>query len=327
MPATNPPAPVHGLTDPMAWRAVDLAPDAGLIRLNADVLEELAAVAAELAANPLETEALDPAEFEMPACRAAMAEVRAALDHGLGFAVIDRLDVSDRVIATKLYWLLCAMIAPLVAQKHDGTMVYDVVDTGLKAKAGNGVRASKTNNHQGFHTDNAFNLPPDYVALCCLQTARAGGVSGLISLQTVYDRLCAEEPPEIAARLFEPFWFDRQHEHGPEEPPLVQKPAFRKRMDGGVDAAFSPRLVRQGAEVRGEPLDARAAQALAALARITEDTELAHSFVFAPGQIQIVNNKRLGHRRTGFDDWPDPARRRHLVRLWMRNEGRPFYAG
>ena len=52
-----------------------------------------------------------------------------------------------------------------------------------------------------------------------------------------------------------------------------------------------------------------------------------HDFDFQAGQIQIVDNRCIGHRRTGFEDWPEPERRRHLVRLWVRNQGRPFYAG
>ncbi|MGZ0186401.1 MAG: TauD/TfdA family dioxygenase [Alphaproteobacteria bacterium] len=314
-------------TGPMAWRADTLPPNAGVIHLDAKAQAELAATADLLLANPLATEALDLSDFEIPACKAAMSAARAALDHGLGFAVIDRLDVSNREIATKLYWLLMSMTAPLVAQKHDGTMVYDVVDNGAATAPGNGVRASKTSQRQGFHTDNAFNMPPDYVALCCLQTAKEGGLSGLISFQTVYNRLIAEESPEVAARMFEPFWFDRQLEHGPDESPLTRHPAFWPHPEGGIDIAFSPRLVRQGAAVHGEPLDEQAEAALSAIARITEDEALAFSFEFEPGQIQIVNNKRLGHRRTAFVDWPDADRRRHLVRLWMRNEGRPFYGG
>ena len=176
-----------GYDGDMAWRAADLAPDAGVIKLNADALAELEAAAETLRSNPLPVEGLDAADFAMPACQSAMSAARQQLDTGLGFVIIDRLDVSNREIATKLYWLLMGMTAPLVAQKHDGTMVYDVVDTGLVAEAGNGVRASKTRNHQGFHTDNSFNLPPDYVALFCLQTAMEGGLSGLISFQTVYN--------------------------------------------------------------------------------------------------------------------------------------------
>ena len=60
---------------------------------------------------------------------------------------------------------------------------------------------------------------------------------------------------------------------------------------------------------------------------VPEREGLGKSFVFERGQIQVVNNRRLGHRRTAFDDWDEPERRRHLVRIWLRDEGRPFYSG
>ena len=43
--------------------------------------------------------------------------------------------------------------------------------------------------------------------------------------------------------------------------------------------------------------------------------------------MQIIDNRRLGHRRTGFRDFPEPGRKRHLVRLWLRDWGRRFYNG
>ena len=72
-------------------------------------------------------------------------------------------------------------------------------------------------------------------------------------------------------------------------------------------------------------MDDRAEQALGAIAQLTEDPDLGLTLTFERGQIQIVNNKRIGHRRTGFTDWPEAERRGHLVRLWMRNAGGPFY--
>ena len=38
---------------------------------------------------------------------------------------------------------------------------------------------------------------------------------------------------------------------------------------------------------------------------------------FRAGDIQLVNNHCLLHDRTGFEDWPEPARRRHLLRVWL----------
>jgi hypothetical protein len=204
-------------------------------------------------------------------------------------------------------------------------MIYDVLDTGKKALAGSGVRSSKTNGGQSYHTDNAFNLPPDFVALFCLQTARKGGVSGLVSLETVYNVLLAEFP-EVLPRLYEPFYFDRQMEHAPDDKQVSYKPVFES--DGErLYACFSPRRVDHGYELQNQEMDAPARAAIDALMRVPERAGLGKTFQFERGQIQIVNNRRLGHRRTSFRDWPEPERRRHLVRIWLRESGRPFYLG
>ena len=58
-----------------------------------------------------------------------------------------------------------------------------------------------------------------------------------------------------------------------------------------------------------------------------DEPEFWKEFVFQPGQIQIVDNRRCAHKRTGFRDDPTPDRKRHLVRLWLRRDGRRFYNG
>ena len=225
----------------------------------------------------------------------------------------------------KLYWILMNMIGGSVAQKWDGTLLYDVTDTRVETAAGNGVRSSKTNAAQGYHVDNAFNLPPDFVALFCLQTAVEGGISGLISFETVYN-LLLERYPDILPRLYQPFYYDRQREHAPGDVLTHQKPMIE--YDGNTIAFnFSPRIIRQGYELAGVEMDMQAKAALDALREITESAGLGKSFAFERGQIQIVNNRQLGHRRTGYTDHSDPAMRRHLVRVWIRNKGRPFYMG
>lgn len=314
-------------SSPMTWHGETAFPHDGLFPLTAPCLAEIDRVAAELEANPLPTEALRLEDFEMPACRAVMAAVRETVDNGTGFAIVDRLPVErlGKEIATKVYWLLMAMLGRQVAQKWDGTLVYDVTDTGLKSAAGNGVRSSKTNGGQGFHNDNSFNLAPDFVGLLCLRTAMKGGVSGIVSFESVYN-LLLDEQREVIDRLYRPFYFDRQREHAPDDPLVSFKPVIEA--DGErLNVNFSPRLVEQGYKVAGVAMDGETTAALDALCRATETAGLAKRFEFERGQIQIVNNRRLGHRRTGFRDWPDPDRRRHLVRIWIRKTGRPFYQG
>ena len=314
-------------TGPMAWEAETLLPNDGRIELSEDCLAELKALAAELEANPLPVEALTVDDFPLPHCRDVMAAVRRTLDCGLGFAIIDRLPLDQMAPATaiKLQWLLISLCGPLVAQKWDGAMVYDVTDTGRKPAAGNGVRASKSNEGQRYHTDNCFGLPPDYVALLCLQPAREGGISGLITFDSVHNRLL-ENHRHLLARLYQPFHTDRQREHAPDDSLISSRSIFE--FDGEtLRAALATDLFHQGYHLAGEAMDEEGKAALAAIGDVMEQPGLGKVFTFERGQIQIVNNRRLGHRRTAYEDGPDPALKRHLIRLWVRHEGRAFYHG
>ena len=79
--------------------------------------------------------------------------------------------------------------------------------------------------------------------------------------------------------------------------------------------------------MKGGPVDSEGGAALAATLDIFDDPEVSIDFEFAPGEIQFVDNRTLGHSRTEFEDWPEPDRRRHLVRLWLRDHGRRAYTG
>lgn len=315
------------VTAPVAWRAETLLSNEGLTSIDSACVDEIRAAAEILRANPLEVTALVPDDFDMPACRGMMAAVKRELDEGTGFAILDGLPLEElgRDESIGVYWLLVSMLGRTVAQKWNGLLLYDVTDTGEKDVVGRSVRGSKTNGGQGYHTDNSYNLPPEYVSLLCLETAMRGGVSGLVSFYTAHNELLARDP-DLLARLYEPFYFERYGEFGPGESSISEKPIFS--FDGGrLDVSLATGRVRAGYEVAGVEMDERARNALAALDEVLELPSLGKTFDFERGQIQVVNNRKLGHRRTAFEDWPEGERKRHLVRIWVRNEGRRFYSG
>jgi hypothetical protein len=47
----------------------------------------------------------------------------------------------------------------------------------------------------------------------------------------------------------------------------------------------------------------------------------------ARGQLQYLDNRRFAHARTPFKDGTTPETRRHLIRLWNRDEGRRSFHG
>jgi len=314
-------------TGPMAWIGNKLEADEGVVRLTSESREEIVRLAKTLRDNPLPTLALDPEDFALPACRDLMAQAHAALTQGRGFAIIDRLplEVLDRETAVKIYWLLARMIARPVAQKWLGDMIYTVADLTGK-KPGNGVRPDITNAEQNFHNDNSYNVcPPDYVALLCLQSAKSGGISRVVSLETAHN-LILERHPLLLDRLYQPYWFDRQREHAPDAALALSRPVFSLE-DGRLKTRLSRYLIHQGYELADEPLDERGLSALDALTSILDDPSLYKEFWFKPGQIQILENRGLAHKRSAFVDWPESERKRTLIRLWLRDHGRPFYNG
>jgi len=316
--------PIEG---PSAWVGRKVRAGDYRVELADASLDEIRRVVDEMRAYPLPTIVLRPEDFAMPACREQMARVRHILDHGVRFAIVDRLPVAelDAAEATAVYWLLSSMISRPVAQKLDGTLIYDVLDTGREALPGSGVRPDKTNIEIRFHNDNAYNnTPPDYVGLLCLRQAMSGGHSRVISFHTAHNALLARHPNKLP-RLYQPFWFDRQREYHIGEPPIFSAPVFED--SGVVKARFSVHQINSGYAMRGEPIDSEGAAAIAAMFEIVEEDGLSVDFDLEPGQMQFVDNRALGHSRTEYFDYPEPERKRHLVRLWMRDRGRRAYPG
>jgi alpha-ketoglutarate-dependent taurine dioxygenase len=315
------------IAGPSAWLRDDLRREDYTIELSVPCLDEIRRVVDEIRAFPLPTILRTPDDFAMPSCSKEMARARQILDRGCRFVIIDRLAVDEMSAeeATAVYWLLSSLVSRPVAQKLDGTMVYDVLDTGQQALPGSGVRPDKTNIEIRFHNDNAYNeTPPDYVGLLCLRPAERGGHSRVISFHSVHNRLLAQYPERLQ-RLYRPFWFDRQREYRPGESAIFAAPVFEN--GGELKARFSAHQIRGGYALKGEPIDEEGETAIAALLEICEDEDLSVDFDLEPGQMQFVHNRALGHSRTAFVDYPEPDRRRHLVRLWLRDHGRRAYPG
>ncbi len=312
------------IDSPSAWRRADLRSEDYRVALSPACIDEIRRLADGYRQFP------PPGDAHMPQCRAAMAEVRRILDRGVRFAIVDRLplDAIGPGAATAVYWLLASMVARPVAQSLDGRMIYDVLDTGQEALPGSGVRPDQTNIELKFHTDNSYNrAPPEYVVLLCLRQAKAGGHSRVASFHTLHNALSAQLP-DVLPRLYRPFWFDRQREFHAGEPEVFAAPVFTANSGGaGLNARFSAHQIRGGYALQRESVDEEGAAALAALLDLFDDDDLSADFDLEPGQLQFVDNRVLGHARSEFEDFHEPERRRHLVRLWLRDHGSPAYPG
>lgn len=234
------------------------------------------------------------------------------LNRGRGFALIRNfpVDLLDETTTELAYMAFGLQFGLPVSQDASGTLLGHVRDQRVP-RTSPAIRRYATNERQDFHTDGA-----DIIGLLCLQRARRGGESRIVSAAAVYNEILATDPNALDV-LYEPMCWDRNDEQGPGEPPFFAMPVLS-------DATGAPRFFYIGWYIRDAQRHADAprltAEQLAAMERIeriANDPAFYVEMDFQPGDIQLLNNAVILHSREAYEDDPDPARRRHLLRLWL----------
>lgn len=312
------------ITDQRVWKQPSLTdwyipfPEAAVAELDEalDMVDRPPQPGHPLALNPLP---------KLTACRRVMARVQTTLDRS-GMAIIDRLPVERYSTEQNktIYRLLGHMLGRVVDQKWGGTPLYDVKDSGKAL--GHGVRRSITNLGQPFHTDGPWlSMTPKIVGLFCLQTAHRGGMSRLVSLVAAHNEM-HQHHPDLIERLYHPFIWDCQAEHGPDDTPYSFHPVFA--YDGEqLSVRYYDDYIHKGYALAGEALDAQGQEALEALQTIVNDPDHGMEFRIDRGQLQFIHNRQFAHARTRFHDDSAASMPRHLIRCWYRNEGLPGLEG
>lgn len=311
------------IQDPSVWARSTLLESDWRVPVTPACREEILQMVERIRKYPFPVLLRQPQQFELVHVRALMAQVRQILNRGVGQAVIDRLPLEemDAEEAKTIVWVLAQLLGRLVPQKWDGTVIYDVQDKGYTYQVG--VRASVTSVGLDFHTDAPFNdFAPETVILLCLYPAQEGGLSRSLSLTAVHNLLWQQHRSYLP-RLYQPFYFDRQQEHSPEE--SRSRPYAIFSFQGRFQGRCNTTLIRNGYALAGEELDAPGEAALTALQQVLSDESLWWEGRLERGQIQFLNNYTLAHTRTAFQDGPDPIPKRHLVRYWVRNQGPAFF--
>jgi hypothetical protein len=304
-------------TGPAAWRGPQMAArDDWIVQLAPAEIAELEAAARGVLARGLDIARLTPADFPLPALGARLDALRLELLHGRGFALVRGLPIArySRLEAATIFLGLGCHLGRARSQNAQGHVLGHVCDLGLSSADPN-VRIYQTHERQTFHTDSS-----DVVGLLCLREARSGGASLLVSALTIFNELRAARP-DLLARLLAPMAHDRRGEVPAGAQPYFMIPVFswfaseltvfyqRQYFDSARRFAEAPRLTRADIE------------ALDAFDALANDPRLHLAMRLAPGDLQFVHNHVLLHDRTAFEDWPEPQRRRHLLRLWLACPG------
>lgn len=309
------------ITDERAWRAAAVDDiSSWTCSLPTPCLSAIDQTLLDLRRDPRPTTEIHVRDDYCDACSEGLKPALTALESGRGFALIDRAPMERCSVqeAQAIYWIIGQLLGRPFEQDVKGTLLYDVRDTGQDVTRG--ARFSVTSAESSFHNDNAFGkVIPDYVGLLCLSTAKAGGLSQLISAYAVHNELLKKHP-DVLETLYQPFHFDRRGEIKEGEPPTSQTPIFQ--WDGQeLTVRYLHYYIQVGHQKAGEPLTPAQVKALDVLEDLLRRRDLRVEFGLRPGQMLFTNNRWILHNRTAFEDYPEFERRRHYVRLWLRRKG------
>jgi hypothetical protein len=232
--------------------------------------------------------------------------------NGRGFVLIKGLPVErwTRREAAIAFLVIGAQVGALRMQNAEGHLLGHVRDLGSSSSDPH-TRIYQTRERQTFHTDSC-----DVVGLLCLQTAKRGGLSSLVSSTTIFNEM-RRRRPDLLRVLLDPIETDHRGEVPKGRTPYFKIPVFNYH-DGFVSAIYQRQYIesaRRFADV--PPLTPLQIEALDLFDQLANDPKLQLMMELQPGDIQLVHNHTILHDRTAFEDFPEPQRKRHLLRLWL----------
>ncbi len=306
---------------PAAWYGSRLANEKGWQhRLTPIEIAEIDGAADDCAGLRLTD--VDRAKFVLPTLGPVLIAAAEEVVNGRGFVLFRGLPVQDRSLewAAMAYWGIGSYFGKAVSQNAKGHLLGHVRDIGHDP--GNPEhRLYATKSRHLFHTDSS-----DIVALLCLQTARSGGMSRVASSVTIFNEMLGERP-DLVAQLTRPFHVDRKGEIPAGKGPYYQMAVFH-RHDGMLTTIYARDFIEGAQRFPEVPrLTAEQIEALDALDILAARPDIHLEMQLEPGDMQFLNNHTVLHARTAYEDYSDPARKRHLLRLWLSPpNGRPLPA-
>ncbi len=240
------------------------------------------------------------------------ADARETLENGPGVVLIRNCPVHDlnEGEAKKLFSILASLIGTLVSQSSEGELIFSVRDSGYKEDDPRS-RGPNTRKKLSFHSDRC-----DVIGFLCLKQAMSGGENQIVSSIAIHNHL-VENEPELIKYLYEPFYYRRHNVDTGNELPYCRQPIFS--VTEGKFACNLLRVLIDRAYAMPELPDMSEEQkrALDAIEETASLTEMHFNFRQRPGDILFLNNWTTLHRRSEFIDFPDPEKKRHILRAWI----------
>ncbi len=308
-----------------AWRGDTLSQgDDWIYRLSEAQVSELEKLGVRFVEENPDLRTVQASDYPLVECADAVKEWGEEVDFGRGFLLVRglRSDLYSDALSSAIYYILGLHMGDPIRQNEMGDLIDHIYATSDKTMDDPTARPSKIRDELVFHSDSS-----DVVALMCLRPSKAGGASCLVSGAQIYNEIL-ERRPDLASLLLEPFHWDwKRQDH--EAPANTYLSPIISIKDGVLSMYAGSTYIFTAQDYPGVPkLTKEQIEVIELFDQITYEEGMAIEMDFRPGDIQWLSNYAALHSRTGFQDFPEPQRRRHLLRLWLsRDTERPVVDG
>jgi len=306
--------------DPAVWYRSDWDhSDKWIVELTNEEIEELSAAVSNSFGVPVPH--LTQELFFLPSLGLRLCEIRRELIIGRGFVLLRGIPVLEwpHEKSARAYYGIGLHLGTPVSQNAQGHLLGHVIDKGLDPLDPIS-RVYETRYRHHFHTDSA-----DVVGLLCLQPARRGGKSSICSSTTIYYEI-SERRPDLLELLCRPFHIDRKGEIPHDQDETYEMAVFYPTAKE-VTCIYARDFIEAAQRhTHIPPLSEKQTEALDFVDELASSDEVRLDIEFRPGDMQFLHNHQILHARTAYDDWPEPDRKRHLLRLWLSTvDGRQLH--
>jgi hypothetical protein len=301
------------ICDRSAWYGHDLNGRTDWIeRLSEAEIAEVESAAKELAKSSVDLTSINTADFPLPTLGPRLRRLLEEVLSGRGFVLIKALPVErlTKREAAIAFLGIGVHLGHLRMQNADGHLLGHVKDLGRSSMDPH-ARIYQTRERQTHHTDSC-----DVVGLLCLRAAKSGGLSNLVSSTTIFNEM-RRRRPDLLRVLLDPIETDRRGEVPQGGKPYFSIPVFNWH-EGLLSAIYQRQYIESARRLPGvAPLSPLQLQALDLFDELANDPVLNLMMELQPGDMQFVHNHTILHDRTAFEDFLEPERKRHLLRLWV----------
>ena len=313
-------------TGAAAWYGPEMSKrDDWLMPLSAAEIAEVETATKALAAREADIAAITAGDFPLPTLGPKLkARVSDEVLNGRGFLLLRGLPVERWTMreAATAFFGLGAHLGSARSQNGKGHVLGHVQDLGLDVE-----RSQRAHLPDATSARPSTPTPATSSACSASRRRKSGGLSALVSSTTIFNEM-RRRRPDLLKLLFEPVATDRRGEVPEGQKPYFEIPPFNWHK-GFLTAIYQRQYIDSAQRFPDAPrLTPAHVEALDMFDALANDPKLNMFMEFKPGDVQLVHNHTILHDRTGFEDWPEPERRRHLLRLWLAAaEARPLPAG